>query len=90
MDSPKQKFLKKKDWVNAHNDWVLTPVFEAAADAAMLQMFVELRDYSDPTQAAAAHQRMCGARQFLETFRSIGEVPKPVPRRPIGDNLSHV
>lgn len=86
--SPKQRFLKSKALAERVDAFLTSAEFQSAADAAMLQMIADLDFPAGQEGAAATSHRIAGAKSFLEKLQSIGEHPKPPPRKRIGDNLS--
>lgn len=80
--SPKTRFLEHKEFVKTHLDVVVHSAFQAAADAAMLQLVAEMPDTTDPDMSAAGYHRILGARQYRRLLESVAEEPKPMsPRR---------
>jgi hypothetical protein len=87
--SPKQRFLRSKALAERVDNFLTSADFQAAADAAMMQVVTDIGDNAEPNAAAAAHHRLAGAKMFLKTLQSISEHPKPSPRKKPQDNLHH-
>jgi hypothetical protein len=57
----------------AWHDFSATPTFAAAAQAAMVQMQIDLGNTTDVTNAGANGFKMIGAQKFLHTLMSLTE-----------------
>lgn len=88
MITPRETFKKNPDYSKRWLDMVDSTMFRDAAYAAMLQMANDLRNQPDMGNAAAAHWKMGGAQQFLETFMGL-TLPGPVRRSQLPTNLNH-
>lgn len=87
--TPKKSFLAADAFVKAHQAVVDTPAFRVAAEAALLQMLVELPDTTDPTVSLACYHRLVGARQYLNQLLAIADKAKPLERPISPGNLDH-
>lgn len=89
--SPKKRFQESVDNVKKHRDLIQLREFDRAADFALLQYMAQLGQETDGNlnAAAAAHLRLAGAREFLWTFRNLGESVEFIPRRVETPNLDH-
>ena len=90
-ESSKTRFLKKSAYVKSHFDLVVSEPFIAACDAAMLSLVDDLggNPTSETELSAANHQRLVGARLFLQKLLTIADAPKPISPKSTGDNLKH-
>ena len=87
VDSPKKRLLRGKAISERIFNLLNSSEFQSGADAAMLQVIEELGDVSEPDQAAAAYNRIMGARTFLRKLQTIADRPKPPSKRATKDNL---
>lgn len=80
LPSPKERFATstyKDSWSKV----VATESFMEAASASLLELQAELPVDPTPNQAADAHNKMLGARRFLEILSTIHQVEtKTEPR----------
>ena len=84
IESPKQRFLQKADWIKAHNVMIDSAAFERGHDFAMLQMNESVLNSSIPADEKA--HRLAGASQFMAIFMRLSEQPnKKAPKS--NDNL---
>ena len=89
MTSPKARFLQDKNLSRRHSDYTASSAFLIAAEAALAEMFANMTATTDMNQSMMAHQRMLGARTFIDTFASLGLPAKDVKPSPIPSNLNH-
>lgn len=89
MIAPREKFqelAKASKW--RWQDTVDSAQFQAAVDAAMLQMLLNHSRPPDMATAASFQWRMDGAKTFLQILMGLTEPTSAPPTWP-GDNLDH-
>jgi len=86
---PKARFLEQNALAHVHEDVVTSESFLTACESAMLQMIVDLPETTDTGTAAAAYQRISGAKQFLNQLLTLADIPKPPEKRPAIGQLDH-
>ena len=86
--TPKQRFRENKPLVSRHQEVVVSESFRAAVEAAIVDQVMSMPLTYDPNEAAAAYNRIVGAREFLNHLLNIAEQAKPLPPTP-SLNLDH-
>lgn len=82
LTSPRDRFLKHPKAVEAHLALVGAPEFRTACDTALLQFIHALPPATD---AATRAHMIDGAREFIRTLFTLGDVPlETTSRTPIG------
>ena len=81
LRSPREKFQSNVAQREAFEKILLSPVFEAATDAALLQMQMDAPDPVDMAKGWDAHSQMAGAKRFLAILCTIHQ-PITTPKRP--------
>jgi hypothetical protein len=69
--SPREKFQANIAQRDAFGQIVTSPAFEAATDAALLQMQMDMPDPADMAKGWDAHSQMSGAKRFLAILSTI-------------------
>jgi|SRR5688572_17676776 len=84
--SPKQRFQKNADLSRAHLEWCAKDTTHAILEAALAQ-YVESQPAA-PNQMLAVdyHQRLAGAKAFIDELLNLSEPPSERRTRP-SDNL---
>lgn len=83
--APKLAFLADAKRASAHSDTMASPIFHAAANAALLQYQLNLLPGgSEPTALAACSLRLSGAKGFLDLLMNLGipDAPRAAVRDP--------
>ncbi len=86
--TPRQHFQQNSPAKKSHQELVMTDRFRDACHAALLEQVLALPMTYDQVEAAAAYNRIMGARDFLHHLLSIAEEEKPAPKQPSA-NLNH-
>lgn len=86
--NPRKKFQESKDFVRSHLDLVVSNSFLTAMQAALVEQVMALPMTYDPNEAAAAYNRIIGARDFINHLLNIAEISKQPPT-PVSVNLDH-
>ena len=81
IGSPKARFLEDKSASKGVLEFVSSPNFQAAMDAAMLQLMEELADAKGPEERAANHSKLMGARAFRKKLEAVADKGKPKENR---------
>lgn len=86
--SPKSEFLKSEAMLKQHHILVENPYLRDALDIALkeMQRRAALTDPANFNACAAAHLRMLGAQEFLDTFLNLAET-QVAPTRTDTTNL---
>jgi hypothetical protein len=86
---PRFRFQANQQYLSAHRDFLATPMFERAIDAALLQYQAELsQGCKDQYSAMAMGLRLLGAQELVQKLWDLGIVPeRPTPNK--SDNLDH-
>jgi len=82
FSSPKARFTKSKDRVEAHRSLLTHPQFEHSIDTALAEMQHDLL-HSIPENANEGAGRafaLAGAQKFVQTLRNLSELPEPAPK----------
>lgn len=79
--NPKQRFNKNKAAADFHADLVGKDAFQAALEAALCQMELEMPAVVNPAQDVTTASQMNGARKFISIFLNLTntEVQKQKP-----------
>lgn len=85
-ESPKSRFIKSQ-FAKPHADLVASGQFQAAVDAALLQMQLGYSATTNQLEAASNHLRMEGAQAFVATFMKLADKATEKPKLPT-DNLT--
>ena len=86
--TPKKDFQEKKQFATAHRDLVVSTQFRESLHAALLDQIITMPMTYDPVEAAAAYNRIMGARDFITHLLNVAEQTKPLPE-PLPTNLNH-
>lgn len=87
--TPKERFTKDSERVEAHRFIVTHAQFEDSINTALLEFQQGLaRGKMDVTQAAANHFQMSGALEFVRILKNLSEIPT-TPRAPAMPTLNH-
>lgn len=86
--TPRQKFQEDKIATKFHLELVMQSRFRDACHAALLEQVLAMPMTYDTAEAAAAYNRIMGARDYIVHLLSIAEDKKPIPTPPTG-NLNH-
>lgn len=86
--TPRQKFQEDKTATKFHQELVVLSRFRDACHAALLEQILALPMTYDTAEAAAAYNRIMGARDYIVHLLSIAEAQKPVPLPPTA-NLNY-
>lgn len=89
MTPPKARFLLDKNLSRRHADYTASEAFSIAVEAALAEMFNNMQATTDMNLSMMSHQRMLGARTFIDTFAALGNPAKDVKSSPIPSNLNH-
>ena len=88
FDGPAARFRLSGKKMSGHHNLVDSESFDTSSDAAMCQFVADLAvEATDLNAAACVGFRLRGAVEFLERFKTLGEMPK-APKRP--DNLDNL
>jgi hypothetical protein len=87
-ETPKARFLKSKERIEAHRFIISHPQFDNSIDTALLEYQSELSRGGDVNNAGARHFQMAGALAFVSHLKNLSEIVEPV-RAPTGPQLRH-
>ncbi len=89
-ESPKQRFIKSRDRVEAHRFLVSHAQFDNSIDTALAEMQHELLRAFPATanDGAAAAFALVGAQKFVTTLKNLSELPEPAKVSRVGQ-LNH-
>ena len=62
--------------------------FRTACEAALLEQILGMPNITDPVEAAAAYNRICGATEYIRHLLSIAEQTAP-PKEKLPQNLNY-
>lgn len=87
--TPKERFLQNTSLLKNHRSMVDSDVFQAVADAAMLEYQNLLsRQTTDAISASAAGFKLQGALEFIGVMKGLSDTPVVAKRRD-ADNLKY-
>jgi hypothetical protein len=86
--NPRQSYHEDQIAAKFHRDLVTQSRFRDACHAALLEQIIGLPLTYEVTEAAAAYNRIIGARDFITHLLNIAEEKKPAPVTPSA-NLNH-
>lgn len=88
--SPQARFLAIKHVVDAHRELLQRPDLQVGLDYAQAQLTFDLTtgNPTDGNNAAARHYMLKGACELVRIFKTLTEVPKPLPQAKT-DEMDH-
>jgi hypothetical protein len=86
--NPRAQFQEQVEYAKFHRELVVTDRFRDALHASLLEQVLGLPQTYDQVEAAAAYNRIMGARDYIQHLLNIAEQAKPVPDR-LPTNLDH-
>lgn len=86
--TPRTKFQENKAYLQSHQELVVSDRFRCALEASLVEMVLSMPMTYDAVEAAAAYNRIMGARDFVAHLLNIAEGPKE-PKTPQPLNLDH-
>lgn len=84
--TPRAKFQARADYARAHRDLVVNEGFRDACEAAFIEQIMSMPSVVEPDEAAAAYNRILGAREYIHHLLNIAEMVTP-PKTVIKQNL---
>jgi hypothetical protein len=84
MESAKARFQKNDVANGQFGDWVASPLFAHAADAAMLEVLTNMPRASDAATAMANAYRLEGAQMFRRQLETLADKRKDQKPNKIG------
>lgn len=89
FSSPRERFQSETENISAHHALVDGEAFELGSDAALCEYVTKLgRQALDPNKAMAVGFKLAGAVEFLNEFKTLAEVHKPLTKPIDPDNLT--
>lgn len=82
--NPKQRFLRQKQYAESFARMAASLEFEAASDAALLQLQENLSLANSVEESSAKNYRLEGAKLFLSTLQNIAKPDGVVEQEQIG------
>lgn len=80
--TPKSRFLKSKERVEAHRSIIGHPQFEDSIATALLEFQDDLSRGNNIENAGARHFQISGALQFVRVLKNLSEIPEQVRQTP--------
>ena len=76
LTSPKSRFIEREaELAKSHATLAATPSYVHVLEVALLNQLYGMEPTTDIATAAAAHQRMIGARDYIRQLLAIGTPP---------------
>ena len=86
--TPRAKFQANVAQARVHQDLVTNEGFRNACEAALLEQILGMPSVTDPTEQAAAYNRIMGATEYIRHLLSIAEQTPP-PKEQLPHNLNY-
>ena len=86
--TPRAKFQANVQQARVHQDLVANEGFRNACEAALLELILGMPSITDPTEQAAAYNRIMGATEYVRHLLSIAEQTVP-PKEKLPHNLNY-